>query len=331
MRIHWLRWILASLFGVLFLVNAGVMIGIEVLNSDGYVASLMPVMPPDETPPVITLKGDEVVKVAVGTSFVDDGVEAYDLRSDVAVATEGEVKTTEPGEYIIKYIATDEYGNRAEIERKVEVVEPTGIIYLTFDDGPGAYTATLLDILAKYKVKATFFVTGYGDDDLIAREYNEGHTVALHTFTHDYAYVYSSIDNYFADLTRIQERVKNITGQTATLIRFPGGSSNLVSMRYDGGSHIMSALVNEVQNRGFTYFDWNISSGDASGAGTADAVYSNVVDELRVGGSSVVLQHDVKDFSVEAVEKIIQYGLAQGFVFARLDAGSPTAHHSVNN
>ena len=207
----------------------------------------------------------------------------------------------------------------------------SGTIYLTFDDGPGAHTARLLDILKKYNVKVTFFVTGAGDDALIAREYNEGHAVGLHTFSHNYAYVYSSINNFFADLYKIQTRVKNITGHTSYLMRFPGGSSNTVSARYDGGTRIMSKLTREVENRGFVYFDWNITSGDAGGATNSTTVYQNVVNRIKEGGNSVVLQHDIKGFSVDAVERIIKWGLNNGYTFKKLDMDSPTAHHGVNN
>lgn len=220
----------------------------------------------------------------------------------------------------------------AEIASTAEAPNLDGArtVYLTFDDGPGPYTAQLLDILKKYNVKVTFFVTGAGDDSLITREAAEGHTVALHTYTHDYAYVYSSISNYFTDLYEIQARVKNLTGETPTLIRFPGGSSNLISARYDGGSRIMSSLVQEVSNRGFTYFDWNVSSGDAGAPLSSDEIYQNVIDNLKPE-YSVVLQHDIKDYSVNAVERIIQYGQQNGYTFKKLDASSPVVHHGVNN
>ena len=222
-----------------------------------------------------------------------------------------------------------------EIASSAEITTPeepptTKVVYLTFDDGPGPYTAKLLDILKKYNVKATFFVTGRGDDALIKREYDEGHTIALHTFTHDYAYVYSSISNFFTDLYEVQNRVKNITGETSMLIRFPGGSSNTVSASYDGGTHIMSQLVNEVTARGFTYFDWNVSSGDGGAPLSPDDVYDNVTNALKPE-YSVVLQHDVKEYSVDAVERIINYGLSSGYTFSRLDSSSFTAHHGVTN
>ena len=301
------------------------------MKSDWYLSNVLIPLPKDEDPPVVSLSGGEVLRVAVNSDFIDPGVEAYDIRTDVTVETDGAVDTSKIGEYELKYVVSDEHHNVTTATRKVIVVEPTGIIYLTFDDGPGAHTARLLDVLKQYGVKATFFVTGFGDDDLILREFKDGHTVALHSYTHDYSYVYSSIDNYFTDLKMVQDRVKSITSQTVTLIRFPGGSSNLVSTRYDGGSHIMSRLVEEVTNRGFTYFDWNISSGDAGQTTDSDVVYENVVYALKEGGSSVVLQHDVKDYSVDAVERIIQYGLEHGYVFAPLTTDSFTAHHGVNN
>ena len=225
----------------------------------------------------------------------------------------------------------DSAGNTAEATRKVRVVAPEpvpGAVYLTFDDGPSEHTARLLDVLKKYEVKATFFVTGYGDDALIRREFDEGHTVALHTNTHNYAYLYSSDAAYFEDLYAVRDRVQRITGVAPNLIRFPGGSSNTISAVYSAG--IMSRLVSEVTRRGFAYADWNVSSGDAGGAQSADEVYNNVVSRLGEG-QYAVLQHDTKGFSVDAVEGIIQYGLENGYTFLPMNADSYLAHHRVNN
>ncbi|MBR0424229.1 polysaccharide deacetylase [Candidatus Saccharibacteria bacterium] len=205
-----------------------------------------------------------------------------------------------------------------------------GTIYLTFDDGPGEYTDRLLDILKSYNVKATFFVTGKGDDATIKREYDEGHTVALHTFSHRYDLVYRSVEAYFNDLNQVAERVKNITGEEAKIIRFPGGSSNAVSAKYDGGIRIMSILSQEVLNRGYVYFDWNVASGDAASASTSDAVFVNVAAHLKEG-ANVVLQHDIKGYSVDAVGRIIEYGLANGYDFQPLKVDSPVVRHGVNN
>ena len=294
---------------------------------------LSPVEPPefDADPPTISILGDSHVTIRSGEEYVDAGVTIAGAAED-ALLINGRVNTTAPANYLISYAVADDAGNVATASRVVTVLPAnSGVIYLTFDDGPGPYTEELLDILAKYNVKATFFVTGTGSDDVLKREYDEGHAIGLHTYTHDYSYVYSSVDNFFADLYRIQERVKNVTGHTSFLMRFPGGSSNLVSARYDGGSRIMSTLTREVESRGFTYFDWNITSGDAGGTTDSNTVYHNVINRVYHDGKSVVLQHDIKSFSVAAVERIIKWGLENGFTFAKLDKASFTAHHGVNN
>lgn len=286
----------------------------------------------DEEAPTIALNGVETLYIKRGGSYDEPGAVASDSCDIVEIMISGEVDTNTVGDYVIKYQSMDNSENITTATRTVHVVpEWYGTIFLTFDDGPWTDTNRLLDILKKYNVKATFFVTGNGDDAVIKREYDEGHTVALHTWSHDYSYVYSSVENYFNDLALIQNRVKNITGYTPTLIRFPGGSSNTVSRRYDGGTHIMSTLVQEVTKRGFTYFDWNISSGDAGSTTIPYEVYLNVINNLKPNDASVVLQHDSKNFSIDAVEAIIQYGLSNGYTFDRLTTDSPTAHHPVNN
>lgn len=217
-----------------------------------------------------------------------------------------------------------------EISLDETFLHNAGTIYLTFDDGPGEHTGRLLDILKAKGVKATFFVTGAGDDELIRREYEEGHTVGLHTWSHRYDLVYPSVEAYFNDLAMVHDRVQRITGVDSRIIRFPGGSSNVISARYDGGTKIMSTLTAEVERRGYRYFDWNLSSGDAGGATTSDEVFVNIAAHLKEG-DNVVLQHDIKGFSVDAVERVIDHGLANGYTFKALQTDSPGMHHGVNN
>ena len=213
-----------------------------------------------------------------------------------------------------------------------QYVPPEGpkIVYLTFDDGPGPDTERLLDILKKYNVKATFFVTcnRVGYRNAITRAAKEGHSIGLHTCSHDYARIYASDEAYFADLNDVSNMVKELTGNETKLIRFPGGSSNTVSKLYNAG--IMSRLVSSVTERGYAYFDWNVSSGDAGNIFDTGTVYNNITRSLR-GDYSIVLQHDIKGFSVDAVEAVIQFGQKYGFTFKALDASSPTAHHRINN
>ena len=280
----------------------------------------------DDEAPKIKINGSKNKTIIIGSKYNDEGATVSDNCSTPELKTEGSVDPNTLGTYTIKYTATDEANNTSTEERKVYVKNKEAgsrVIYLTFDDGPGAYTNQLLDILKKYNVKVTFFVTGKGDDSIIKREYDEGHTVALHTNTHNYNYIYSSQENYFEDLYAIRNRVKRITGIESNIIRFPGGTSNTVS------KISMRELAKEVTNRGFYYFDWNVSSGDAGGTTTSDGVYNNVISNLK-SGSSVVLQHDIKKFSVDAVERIIQYGLDNGYTFKALDETSPVVHHGAN-
>jgi len=294
-------------------------------------------VPPDIEPPVIILNGEEEVEMPLGakTPYEDAGATAWDERDgELAVTAEvPEMNVWKAGEYEVKYVVADAAGNTAEATRRVKVVAPElvpGAVYLTFDDGPSEHTARLLDVLKKYKVKATFFVTGRGEDEMIKREFDEGHSIGLHTFSHDYAYIYQNLEAFFGDLYAVQDRVKKVTGHTSTLMRFPGGSSNTVSARYDRGARIMSRLIYAVEERGFKYFDWNISSGDAGGATTADEVFNNVTSRFHEG-ELVVLQHDTQGFSVDAVERIIQFGLKNGYQFRPLTMESYGAWHRVNN
>lgn len=305
---------------------------IRVKDSDGnHTRIILPVEYIDNEAPVITLTSEASYSIYVGDSLEISDPTVSDNCDDVSLEKFGSFDVNTPGTYELKFSATDASGNTAEKTISIEVKEKpknSGVIYLTFDDGPGPYTDRLLDVLKKYGVKVTFFVTSSGSDETIRRAYDEGHTIGLHTSSHDYGYIYASVHNYFTDLEYIQARVERITGYHSMLIRFPGGSSNMVSSFNPG---IMSTLVGEVTSRGYTYFDWNVSSGDAGGAYTSDQVYWNTVNSLYPDGRFVVLQHDIKDFSVDAVERIIQYGLANGYTFSGLDAHSPTMHHRVNN
>ena len=204
------------------------------------------------------------------------------------------------------------------------------IVYLTFDDGPGPYTSKLLDVLKKYNVKATFFVTCNRAQyrNMITRAYNEGHSIGLHSCSHTYSKVYASVDAFMDELDSISDVVKTATGNETKLVRLPGGSSNTVSKKYQKG--VVTDIVKKLTDEGYTYFDWNVSSGDAGEAKNTETVYNNVTRGLK-GNYSIVLQHDVKGFSVDAVERIILFGKKYGFTFKALNVDSPTAHHRINN
>ncbi len=285
--------------------------------------------------PTIKLEGNSTVFLYQGNKYNEIGYKAYDdcgddLTSKVVVKNNIDLKTL--GTYTVTYEVQDSKGHKATATRKVNVTKkPTGgVIYLTFDDGPNSGTTdVILDILKKENVKATFFVTNKGPDSLIKREYDEGHTVALHTASHNYAKVYASVDAYFKDLALVHDRVLRITGYDAHIIRFPGGSSNTVSRSYQKG--IMTTLTKEVKNRGYHYFDWNVDSNDAGGTTSATGVYNNVIKHLSRQRANVVLMHDIKTQTRDALEKIIKYGKENGYTFAPLTMSTPEVHHGVNN
>ena len=309
----------------------------KVTDSSGNVSEVSrKIIYKDIEKPTITLNGNETMYLYVGDSFEDPGVNTIDncdSKISEKVKVESNVDTNSVGTYEVKYIITDEGGNSNEVVRKVIVSErnKNGTIYLTFDDGPNSGTTNvILDILKEEGVQATFFVTNKGDDALIKREYDEGHTVALHTASHDYSIVYASVDSYFNDLYSVQERVKRITGEESKIIRFPGGSSNTVSRKYCNG--IMSTLTQEVQNRGFKYYDWNLSSGDAAGGSpTSTQIYNNVVGSLRKDRVNMVLMHDIKTYTRDALRDIIRYGKDNGYRFEKITMSTDMITQRVNN
>lgn len=292
----------------------------------------------DPVAPVLTLLGDAAITIPAGGSFNEPGFTATDnCDGDITerVVVTGGVDPYLPGSYTVTYTVEDSYGNTATASRTVTVgsIYNTGgsgdkIIYLTFDDGPCAHTSYLLDILSKYGVKATFFVINTNAIGTISRAAAEGHTVAIHSKTHNYKKIYASEDAYFADLYAMQQIIAANTGITSTMIRFPGGSSNTIS-KFNPG--IMTRLTKLVQEKGFSYFDWNVDSCDAGGANTSEAVFNNVINGVKGRKISVVLQHDIHWYSVKAVERIIVWGLTHGYTFLPMTPSSPGCHHGVNN
>ena len=222
-----------------------------------------------------------------------------------------------------------------QLERKnlVESVVSNKTIYLTFDDGPSYLTMEILDILKQEKVAATFFIVGTNVDkykEVVKRAYVDGHTIAMHTNTHKYNEIYSSLDNYFNDLKIVKNKIYNLTGVSPRIVRFPGGSSNMVSKKYSKG--IMTNIVNKINSKSYYYFDWNIDSGDASGKLNKDAIYNNVVTHLNYD-TNIVLMHDAgtKLSTVQALPQIIKYGKEHGYTFARITKDTRPIHHKINN
>lgn len=179
-------------------------------------------------------------------------------------------------------------------------------VYLTFDDGPSVYTEEILEILKDYNVKATFFVlgkTGEENEALYKKIVEEGHSIGLHSYSHQYDVIYSSLDEYQKDLIRLEEYVFDITGVQSKLVRFPGGSSNTVS------NVPMQVFIDFLSENDYTYFDWNISSGDAATKGlTAEEIVDNATENLESMQQAVILLHDSgnRATTVEALPVLIE-------------------------
>lgn len=206
--------------------------------------------------------------------------------------------------------------------------------YLTFDDGPSSkVTPQILDILDEYNVKATFFVKGTSNIELVDDIYNQGHAIGLHTDTHVYEDIYKSTDAYFADLTAVGNKVKEKIGFVPNIIRFPGGSSNTVSRNHCKG--IMSTLVEEVEDRGYYYFDWNVDSYDASGNNKpVDYILEKTKSQFSTNQKNIcILMHDInaKQTTADALPEMIEYIRDAGYEFCILNKYAYQFHHGVNN
>lgn len=205
-------------------------------------------------------------------------------------------------------------------------------VYLTFDDGPSVYTDEILDILARYDVKATFFVVGREDEasqEVLRRIAEEGHTIGLHSYSHKYSQVYSSVEDFSEDFLKLQTYVHEVTGVESKVYRFPGGSSNTVS------DLPMKQFVEYLDSQDVIFFDWNVSSGDGgSRILEVDTLVKNATQGIADRGTSVILLHDAaeKKTTVEALPIIIENILAMEdtVILPITEETEPVQHIEVN-
>lgn len=194
----------------------------------------------------------------------------------------------------------------SENDLEMPVVSENKIhVYLTFDDGPSENTDEILDILNQYQVKATFFVVGKSQayTPVYKRIVEEGHTIGMHSYSHKYSEIYENLDSFCEDVEKLQELIYERTGVISKLYRFPGGSSNTVS-KVD-----MQELLAYLEEQDITYFDWNVSSLDATGVElSVDDIVENVTGNIQRYNNAIVLMHDANDkiLTVEALPIIIE-------------------------
>ena len=201
------------------------------------------------------------------------------------------------------------------------------MVYLTFDDGPSSNTDKILDILKQYDVKAPFFVIGKLDDESKARYQrivSEGHTLGIHSYSHKYSSLYENLDGFVNDFSEMQNLLYKVTGQECLYYRFPGGSSNHVS------NTDMSEFIKYLNSQGITYFDWNVSSGDATAmAYSPEELVANVMKDVVKYKTSVVLMHDAetKIKTVEALAPMIEQLQGMGAEILPIDDETTVIQH----
>ena len=203
-------------------------------------------------------------------------------------------------------------------------------VYLTFDDGPSANTGKILDILAKHKVKGNFFVVGTDSPELrkmYKRIVDEGHVLCMHSYSHRYNEIYSSVEAFTEDLDKIQSLLYECTGTKPSIYRFPGGSSNSVSRIP------MKEFIKVLDEKGITYYDWNVVAGDATNPMLpADMIIENSLCDLNEYEEAMILFHDLsnKTSTVEALPKIIEAIKSSGITIAPIDDTTMIIQHYTN-
>lgn len=211
----------------------------------------------------------------------------------------------------------DPYPDLYAQEHGSGISENQKYVYLTFDDGPSELTPQVLDLLDEYGAKATFFVVCKNNEEYaeyLPEIVKRGHTLALHSYSHDYHTIYRSLDAFLEDYEKVFDWVKKETGYTPSLFRFPGGSNN-------GSSYVRKEIIQEMERRGFVYYDWNVSSGDGSNLTTTENIIDNICSNVGYIENPVVLMHDGtgKQATLNALPSVLKYLAEEGYEFRSLD------------
>ncbi len=194
-------------------------------------------------------------------------------------------------------------------------------VFLTFDDGPTKeVTPRILDILKKYNIKATFFVLGNRvevNPELVKREYEEGHYIANHGYSHKYKELYKNVDSILYEYNKTEDAIRNALGNpnySSHLFRFPGGSR--------GGPYekVKCKARKELKEDGIAYLDWSALTYDAEGADSKKEILNNLKTTINGWDNVVILMHDAADKQItyETLEDVIKYLQKQGYKFENI-------------
>lgn len=252
-------------------------------------------------------------------------VEATKSNLDTQVGelkTQSEQLTKQIDELKVEIKELEKSGIKVDVNTEMQNQK---VAYLTFDDGPSPNTIKILDFLKANNIKATFFVLGKENQgDVYRRIVDEGHTIAIHSNTHDYKEIYQTVDTFMADVKALSDLIEKETGVKTDILRFPGGSNNTISHRY-GGADLMNNITAAVEAAGYAYFDWNIDSFDADkGLQDEQVIINSVVENAKNTNNAVILMHDAaaKTTTVDALPEIVEGLKQQGFAFEKLTKDS---------
>ena len=175
------------------------------------------------------------------------------------------------------------------------------VIALTFDDGPGLYTAQLLDILDQHGAKATFFLIGSkvsSQANVVRSIHARGHQLGNHSWSHP-ELPKLPIDQIAGEIDRTNDAIKQATGVTPTILRPPYGAVNGV-------------VLEQLRLRGMSSILWSVDTRDWADR-NSEIVCSRAVAGARPG--AIILMHDIHQTSVSAVPCILSALKQQGYSF----------------
>ena len=201
------------------------------------------------------------------------------------------------------------------------------VIYLTFDDGPARKVTTdILDILREEDVNATFFLIGEqikGQENIIKRMHEEGHSLGLHSMTHKKGYLYCSNDHFLKEMLETQELINSVVGIKTNILRFPFGCNN-------NSYKLTESMVNLLHENNLKIYDWNVDSGDGANPNSDP---SRLIRNSKSDKDNIILLMHCAYMSkntVKALPSIIKYYKDQGYEFKGIDENTPEEFHYLN-
>ena len=195
------------------------------------------------------------------------------------------------------------------------------IAYLTFDDGPYYLSHNFLEILEKYDVRATFFTIGLDKErcfdnrnkscqEIYTKETHYGHTMANHTYSHlIFNGLYSSTDSFIQQVQKQEKLIKDKTGITTNIVRFPGGIAS--------SGPLKNSITKKLKELGYGWVDWTASNGDGGWVGDKKTALENLKKTINED-IEVILFHDYSSATLAALPETIEYLRKENYVLLPL-------------